>query len=386
MKLLVQQREQALLAAAEKVLRSLPPGDNSSCAPTEIASALAADLERYYNHANNRIQRVAKLPGYVDGVSPSLKEHQMKTRQRLDAELEVLMGILRREDLKANGPKRIASNAHASNLIGMPYMAKVFRVMIASPADVQTERAVAQEVIADWNAVHAEDRGVVLLPLVWERDATPLQGDRPQGLINKQVLAKADILVAIFHGRFGSPTGVAPSGTIEELTEHLQANKPAMVYFSEAPLPHDIDPEQLKSLRVFRAEAQKKGLYETFTNTSDFRTKLSRHLAKLVVDNSLFKGEDASESRPKRIIGKKAAALLNHAVATDGHLLIADSHDGGTVQAGNKDFVEPANTRSYAEWKGALEDLIDAEYAEDLGQGSVFRVTREGYEAADNLA
>src|SRR5258706_12034364 len=109
----------------------------------------------------------------------------------------------------------------------MPYAASIFRVMIASPSDVQEERVIVQDVIADWNAVHAEDEAIVLLPLLWERDSAPLQGDRPQGLINKQVLEKADVLVAIFWTRIGSPTGKAPSGTVEELREHLAADKPA---------------------------------------------------------------------------------------------------------------------------------------------------------------
>lgn len=298
----------------------------------------------------------------------------------------MVVGTARREAPKANAPKHIASNARAASMAGVPYLAKVYRVMIASPSDVQTERAIAQEVIADWNAVHAEDRGIVLLPLVWERDSTPLQGDRPQGLINKQVLAKADVLVAIFHGRIGSPTGVAPSGTIEELTEHLQANKPALVYFSNAPLPHNIDPDQLKALKAFRTEAQRKGLYATFTDAGDFRGKLAHHLAKLVVDSPLFAEAGPAQSHQRKKLSDKAAILLKHAVATDGHLLIASDHDGGTVQAGDRNFVTPGSTRSFAEWKGALEDLIAAEYAEDLGQGTVFQVTREGYDAADQLA
>lgn len=385
MKQLVEQREQILLVAVKKALRSLPASDHGPTFATELASALMADLARYYKHATAHIHRVAKLPGYVDGLPPDLREHETKTRQRLEAELQVLVGTMRRESPKANAAKHIASNARTASMGGMPYPAKVYRVMIASPSDVQTERAIAQEVIADWNAVHSEDRAIVLLPLVWERDSTPLQGDRPQGLINKQVLAKADVLVAIFHSRIGSPTGVASSGTIEELTEHLQGNKPAMIYFSEAPLPHNVDPEQLKALNAFRAEAQKKGLYATFTDEGDFRAKLAHHLAKFVVDSPLFATAGPTASFQRKKPSDKAATLLKHAVATDGHLLMASDHDGGTVQAGDRNFVTPGSTRSFAEWKGALQDLIEAGYAEDLGQGTVFQVTREGYDVADQL-
>ena len=60
----------------------------------------------------------------------------------------------------------------------MSYPATVFSVMIASPGDVGAERAIAREVIAEWNAVHAKTRrreascycqsvGRPTLPLRW---------------------------------------------------------------------------------------------------------------------------------------------------------------------------------------------------------------------------
>jgi hypothetical protein len=42
----------------------------------------------------------------------------------------------------------------------MPFPASVIKVMIASPSDVTAERQVIREVIDDWNAEHAEDRGL----------------------------------------------------------------------------------------------------------------------------------------------------------------------------------------------------------------------------------
>lgn len=47
----------------------------------------------------------------------------------------------------------------------MPYSANVYRVMIASPSDVAKERQIIREVIHEWNSVHSEDRGIVLMPL-----------------------------------------------------------------------------------------------------------------------------------------------------------------------------------------------------------------------------
>lgn len=46
----------------------------------------------------------------------------------------------------------------------MSYHAEILNVMIASPRDVNFERAQAREVIHEWNAVHSETRNIVLLP------------------------------------------------------------------------------------------------------------------------------------------------------------------------------------------------------------------------------
>jgi len=85
--------------------------------------------------------------------------------------------------------------------------------MVASPSDVSQERVIVRDVIAEWNAVHAKDRKTVLIPLGWETHATPEMGDRPQAIISGQLLKDADLRVAMFWTRKGSPTGVANSGT-----------------------------------------------------------------------------------------------------------------------------------------------------------------------------
>ena len=113
------------------------------------------------------------------------------------------------------------------------YAATVVKVMIASPSDVLEERRVIREAIDVWNTINADDRKIVLMPLGWETHSSPEMGDRPQAIINEQLLKDADLLVAVFWTRLGSPTGTAPSGTVEEIEKHLAASKPAMIYFSK---------------------------------------------------------------------------------------------------------------------------------------------------------
>ncbi|MFH4621427.1 hypothetical protein [Vibrio furnissii] len=58
----------------------------------------------------------------------------------------------------------------------MSFEAKVFNVMIASPGDVSSERAIIRDVIYEWNAVHSETRNIVLLPVGWETHSSPEMG------------------------------------------------------------------------------------------------------------------------------------------------------------------------------------------------------------------
>jgi hypothetical protein len=78
------------------------------------------------------------------------------------------------------------------------------RVLIASPGDTVTERKLVREALEDWNSLHAENHGVMVLPLMWERDATPDMRDRPQGVINRQLVDSADMLIGIFWTRLGA--------------------------------------------------------------------------------------------------------------------------------------------------------------------------------------
>lgn len=106
----------------------------------------------------------------------------------------------------------------------MPYIATVLKVMIASPSDVRQERQAAHALIHEWNAIHSQSRGQVLLPLAWENNSAPALGSRPQDVINRQLTKDSDLRVAMFWTRLGTPTGVAASGTVEEIEEHRRTS------------------------------------------------------------------------------------------------------------------------------------------------------------------
>jgi hypothetical protein len=92
----------------------------------------------------------------------------------------------------------------------------------------------------------------VLMPVGWETHSSPALGNRAQAIINGQLLKQADLLFTVLWTRLSSPAGVTASGTLEEIEAHLTADKPAMIYFSSAPVRLDsVDNEQDSALKSF---------------------------------------------------------------------------------------------------------------------------------------
>lgn len=281
----------------------------------------------------------------------------------------------------------------------MSYTAKVFNVMIASPSDVVRERLIIRDAIHEWNTLQAERESCVLLPMDWESHAAPLMGDRPQGIINEQLLTNSDLLVAVFWTKIGSPTGKAPSGTIEEIEEHIKAGKPVMVYFSSEPVrPDSVDDEQYSALREFRDACKKEGLIREYESVQEFSNVFPRHLQQTVTrhfctggsldetDVSLPAGIALAGEAPsaERLTGEAVRLLSQAAEDPHGIVMVSQTFGGTQVQANGIEFVKAGEPRSEALWQEAVEQLFDAGLLSGSPVG-VATVTAEGYRVADSL-
>lgn len=159
----------------------------------------------------------------------------------------------------------------------------VYRVMIGSPSDLGVERQAATDTVNDWNVLHADSEGVVLLPVKWETHAVPTSGVRPQAAINEQLVDRCDILVGMFWTKLGTRTGVAASGTVEEIERFVADGKPAMLYFSERKVSKvKLDAKQAAKLKKFKAATYKKSLVGSFGGAADLRRILLRDLTRQV--------------------------------------------------------------------------------------------------------
>jgi hypothetical protein len=97
----------------------------------------------------------------------------------------------------------------------------IVRVLVASPGDVQTERAIVPEIISAINRIIGSKEGFRLEQVLWEQDSFPDIGADVQDVINRQLL-DYDIFLGIMRARFGTPTKRANSGTEEEFDRAYQ--------------------------------------------------------------------------------------------------------------------------------------------------------------------
>lgn len=279
----------------------------------------------------------------------------------------------------------------------MSYLANTFNVMIASPGDVGSERAIVRDVIYEWNAVHSNARRIVLLPVGWETHSSPEMGSPAQKIINRQVLNKCDLLVGVFWTRIGTPTEKHLSGTVEEIEEHISAGKPAMLYFSSQPVAMDTaDLDQVKKLKEFKQSCQGRGLYEGYDSLGEFKEKFYRHLQLKVNEHQLFQAEDQIHS-PQTIVesntklptlSQEAKILLKEASQDKAGTIIHARYIGGSaVQTNGKNLISSEDHREVAKWEGAIEELISYDLIVGRGhKGEVFQITNLGYQIADMIA
>lgn len=279
----------------------------------------------------------------------------------------------------------------------MSYLAYTFNVMIASPGDVASERAIVRDVIYEWNAVHSGTRKIVLLPVGWETHSSPEMGAPAQEIINSQVLVKCDLLVGIFWTRIGTPTEKHLSGTVEEIEEHVTSGKPAMLYFSSQPVAEGTaDPSQVQMLNEFKKSCRGRSLYESYDSHSEFKEKFYRHLQLKVNEHPLFQMADVSqtdttitESHTKiPNLSPEARILLKEASQDGGGTILHARYIGGTtIQTNGKNLIPSNDRRDVAKWEEALGQLRSHDLIVDRGhKGEVFEITNFGYQVADMIA
>jgi hypothetical protein len=210
---------------------------------------------------------------------------------------------------------------------------KLIRIALCGPSDVEQEIGIAKDVIRSLSDREMDSCGIMLKPLDWRDNSSPDLSQRPQAILNRQIVDKADIVVAVYWNRFGSSTGLYDSGTEEEIKRAHTLTKRVMVYFSRRFKTGQVDTVQLAHLETFKCKLRLLGLVEEFESHDDFREKFTRQLQQSV--NELV-AEDKSKT------GKSEKAERTR---TETNTTVNQSQHGGSgnCQAG---VVGTLNVRS----------------------------------------
>lgn len=265
------------------------------------------------------------------------------------------------------------------------YNAKVYRVMIGAPSDIKEEIQMVHDAIYRWNALHSECSKIVLLPLHWSINSHPLAGNRPQEILNEQLVGKSDLLICVFGTRIGTPTGEAFSGTIEEINEHLKAGKDVMMFFKQTlDSISSLDPSQLQKLNEFKNSIKNKALLVDYQNTNVFESLLFDKL-QLYINNHWLKEQQTEEKVLKPTIYSLTdfdKERLTKWSEGDREVWISDTADGRTIQIGESEY-DIKDSKEEAEWDDFFDKMTEIGFAKieryDMYGNPVYALTKKGY-------
>lgn len=175
----------------------------------------------------------------------------------------------------------------------MARKSEIIEIFISGPSDIAPEKAQIIATISEWNATRSRDAQVFFSPLTWEEVVTSTVSGRPQGAINEQIGNDYDVYLGVMWSRFGAPTGVSESGTVEEFDRALERFKSGegirlAMLFSMAPIhPSNLDGEQFAKVQEFKKRfASEGGLYKEFSDHDSLRISVTRLLEDIVRSRS----------------------------------------------------------------------------------------------------
>lgn len=194
---------------------------------------------------------------------------------------------------------------------------RTINVVLCGPSDVANEIELAKEAINEWNQSNFDSQNCGIRAVHWDSDAVPSMRARGQEVINWELIDKADLVVAIFWQRLGTPTGMHDSGTAEEVNRAQARGIEVMLYFSDIEnVRADADPDQRDMLLAYRAKALQSGLPWTFKSRSEFRDRFAIHLNKKIQE-ILARNPEKKPAKKRSSITQNLSGTGNVQIAGD---------------------------------------------------------------------
>jgi hypothetical protein len=168
----------------------------------------------------------------------------------------------------------------------MARQATVYQVFVSSPSDVEDERKLIESAVSEWNQLNGADHGVLFEVVSGYTSVAPAFADRPQSVINDQIGEEYDIYLGLMWMSFGSDTGSAPSGTVEEFRIALnrferEQNLYIGFFFKVSPPPdlRALDGSELSRVQDFKKSVGAAGgFYAEFSEDDELRQAVNRVL------------------------------------------------------------------------------------------------------------
>lgn len=198
-------------------------------------------------------------------------------------------------------------------------------LFIASPGDTADARNRAREAVERVNRLVAQPNGIIVHATGWE-DIPSGKADRAQDRINPYVDA-THVFVGILNKRFGTPTGLAESGTEEEylrITQRWRRERPrpeVMMYFKHLSAAEIRRPNtQLQKVLKFKKKISKTDLYHEFRTVKQLGEMIETALATWIYKTRNFHAGDVSKSvtAPRRLQPSDLDVLAS--ILQSGHL------------------------------------------------------------------
>jgi hypothetical protein len=141
-----------------------------------------------------------RLLRVVDGliVRRLIECTPLRGSEGLDDAANILISDQGAKLLDSINGHRAEASITESNRTVRPVTATILNVLISCPSDVTAESESVMNAIQEWNANNHAQTGIMLHPVHWRTHSYPEAGDRPQGLINKQIVDSGHLLIGIF--------------------------------------------------------------------------------------------------------------------------------------------------------------------------------------------
>ncbi len=258
--------------------------------------------------------------------------------------------------------------------------------MIGAASDADEYVNAAKEQMAQWNTIYSDLFHITIQPLYWKRDTYPQVG-HPQEVIDKSIVSKSQMLIAIFHGKFGSPTKCAESGTIEEINLHIEQGKTVQVYFSKEK-PADSSKSDFEKIQKYKESIQDKIFYREYSSVEQFKILLDNNLGQFMKDHISNKGKKLDSEK----INKDIQSLIKvWSQSGQEFLHIEEFRNGDVIIRIDKENYTYycMDVRAKAALKETFEHLIKNDLIQEETDGNGYSrlaLTTKGFEYADSLS